>query len=144
VVQLRATGRAHSKGDQVITVPDADVMFPGDLVEAGQFAIFPWFPPHDTDVSGTRWITVMEGLATKSPRVVVPGHGDISGPALLTDVRDYLQALRDETWRRRDSAMSQETIIEEVTAVVLRRYPDWAGQEWIRPGICCLHADHAS
>ena len=50
VVRLRATGRAHSKGDQVVTVPDAGVMFTGDLVEAGQFAIFPWFPPHDTDV----------------------------------------------------------------------------------------------
>lgn len=43
VVQMRTTGRAHTKGDQVITVPDAEVMFTGDLVETGQFAIFPWF-----------------------------------------------------------------------------------------------------
>jgi Metallo-beta-lactamase superfamily len=55
VVHLRATGRAHTKVDQVITVPDAEVMFTGDLVETGQFAIFPWFPPHDADVSGIRW-----------------------------------------------------------------------------------------
>ncbi|WP_202876053.1 MBL fold metallo-hydrolase [Kribbella sp. VKM Ac-2566] len=39
-VQLRPTGRAHSKGDQVITVPDAGVLFTGDLAEADQFAIF--------------------------------------------------------------------------------------------------------
>ena len=71
----------------------------GDLVETGQFAIFPWFPPHDTDVSGLRWIAVMEHLITESPRVVVPGHNDINGPQLLCDVRDYLQLLRDETWR---------------------------------------------
>jgi glyoxylase-like metal-dependent hydrolase (beta-lactamase superfamily II) len=41
VVRLRATGRAHSRGDQVVSVPDAGVMFTGDLVEAGQFVIFP-------------------------------------------------------------------------------------------------------
>jgi hypothetical protein len=25
-------------------------------------AIFPWFPPYNTDVSGIRWIEVMRGL----------------------------------------------------------------------------------
>ena len=144
VVQLRATGRAHSQGDQVITVPDAGVMFTGDLVETGQFAIFPWFPPHDTDVSGLRWIAVMERLITDRPQVVVPGHNDINGPQLLSDVRDYLQLLRDETWRRQDSAMSEETIAAEVTDLMIKRHPDWDGQEWIRPGVGCLCAEHTS
>jgi glyoxylase-like metal-dependent hydrolase (beta-lactamase superfamily II) len=143
VVNLRATGRAHSKGDQVITVPDADVLFTGDLVEAGQFAIFPWFPPYDVDVSGTRWITVLERLAERSPRVVVPGHGDIGGQQLLTDVRDYLRLLRDETWARRDSAMSEETVVAEVTALMLARHPEWTGQEWIDKGVSCLCAEHS-
>ncbi|WP_214414435.1 MBL fold metallo-hydrolase [Sphaerisporangium fuscum] len=142
VVRLRATGRAHSRGDQVVTVPDADVMFTGDLVEAGQFAIFPWFPPHDTDVSGVRWLAVMRRLAAQSPRVVVPGHGDVGGPRLLADVAAYLESLRDETWIRRDSAMSERTIAEEVKAVMLARHPDWAGQEWIEKGVGCLCAEH--
>jgi glyoxylase-like metal-dependent hydrolase (beta-lactamase superfamily II) len=142
VVQLRGTGRAHSRGDQVVTVPDAGVLFTGDLAEAGQFAIFPWFPPHDTDVSGTRWISVLEHLAAQAPRVVVPGHGDIGGPQLLADVRDYLRLLRDETWRRQDSAVSEQTIVEEVRAVLLEAHPDWAGQEWIQPGVGCLCAEH--
>jgi len=144
VAQLRATGRAHSKGDQVVTVPDARVLFTGDLAEAGQFAIFPWFPPHDTDVSGVRWIQVMQRLAAQAPQVVVPGHGDIGGPQLLVDVRNYLELLRDETWVRRDSAMSEQTIAEEVRALMLERYPDWAGQEWIQPGVGCLCSEHAA
>ncbi|NRQ37876.1 MBL fold metallo-hydrolase [Nonomuraea sp. NN258] len=142
VVRLRPTGRAHSKGDQVITVPDAGVMFTGDLVEAGQFAIFPWFPPHDTDVSGTRWITVMERLAAERPRVVVPGHGEVGGPGLLADVRDYLRLLRDETWARRDSAMSEESVAAEVAALMVERHPEWSGQEWIEKGVGCLCAEH--
>ncbi|MEW1643680.1 MBL fold metallo-hydrolase [Streptomyces sp. NPDC091219] len=142
VVQLRATGRAHSKGDQVVRVPDAGVLFTGDLVEAGQFAIFPWFPPYDTDVSGTRWIAVMERLAGEGARVVVPGHGAVGGPELLADVGDYLRLLRDETWVRRASAMSEETIVEEVRAVMIERHPDWAERDWIDKGVGCLCAEH--
>ncbi|MFD4877048.1 MBL fold metallo-hydrolase [Streptomyces sp. NPDC058420] len=142
VVQLRATGRAHSQGDQVVRVPDADVLFTGDLVEAGQFAIFPWFPPYDTDVSGTRWIAVMERLAGEGARVVVPGHGAVGGPELLADVRDYLRLLRDETWVRRDSAMSEETIVEEVRALMVERHPEWAERDWIDKGVGCLCAEH--
>ena len=143
VVRLSPTGRAHSKGDQVITVPDAGVLFTGDLVETGQFAIFPWFPPHDTDVSGIRWISVLDRLAATNPSMVVPGHGDIGGPRLLTEVGDYLKLLREETWRRRDCALSEETIVAEVTDLMVRRHPGWVGQEWIRPGVGCLCAEHA-
>ena len=142
VVQLRATGRAHTKGDQVVRVPDAGVLFTGDLVEAGRFAIFPWFPPYDTDVSGTRWLGVMERLAGEGARVVVPGHGAVGGPELLADVRDYLRLLRDETWVRRDSAMSEETIVEEVRALMIERHPEWTERDWIDKGVGCLCAEH--
>ncbi len=142
VVQLRATGRAHTRGDQVVRVPDAGVLFTGDLVEAGQFAIFPWFPPYDTDVSGTRWLGVMERLAGEGARVVVPGHGDVGGPELLADVRDYLRLLRDETWVRRDSAMGEETIVEEVRALMVERHPEWTERDWIEKGVGCLCAEH--
>jgi glyoxylase-like metal-dependent hydrolase (beta-lactamase superfamily II) len=144
VVRLQAVGRAHSKGDQVITVPDADVLFTGDLAETGQFAIFPWFPPHDTDVSGLGWIEVMARLAAAEPRTVVPGHGDIGGTQVLEDVLGYLQELRDETWARRDSAMSQDTIVEEVRAVLIERHPEWAGREWIDTAVACLCSEHAA
>ncbi|MFF7755659.1 MBL fold metallo-hydrolase [Streptomyces sp. NPDC007971] len=144
VVRLQAVGRAHSRGDQVITVPDADVLFTGDLAETGQFAIFPWFPPHDTDVSGLRWIEVMARLAEAGPRTVVPGHGRIGGTEVLEDVLGYLRELRDETWARRDSAMSRETIVEEVRAVLIERHPEWTGREWIDTGVACLCGEHAA
>ncbi|MFI5592948.1 MBL fold metallo-hydrolase [Amycolatopsis sp. NPDC051758] len=142
-VRLRPTGRGHTNGDQVVEVPDAGVLFTGDLAETGQFAIFPWFPPHDTDVSGVGWLAVLDKLAAGEPRVVVPGHGEVGGGAVLTDVRDYIGELRDETWRRRDSAMGREDIVTEVRALLLERHPEWAGQEWIEPGVSCLCAEHA-
>jgi len=144
VVHLRPTGQAHTKGDQVVTVPDAGVMFTGDLVETGQFSIFPWFLPYDTDVSGVRWIAVMQRLIAENPRVVVPGHGDIGGHQLLVDVRDYLEELRDETWRRQEWGMDEPKIAEEVRTLMIERHSDWAGQEWIESGVGCLYSEHAA
>ncbi|KZB88712.1 MBL fold metallo-hydrolase [Amycolatopsis regifaucium] len=143
IVRLAATGRAHSKGDQVVTVPDAGVLFTGDLVETGQFAIFPWFPPYDTDVSGQRWIEVLRRLDAAGPDLVVPGHGDVSGRRVLTDVREYLELLRDETWQRRDSALPEETIAAEVEALMIERHPEWEGRDWISKGVGCLCAEHS-
>jgi glyoxylase-like metal-dependent hydrolase (beta-lactamase superfamily II) len=144
VVHLRPTGRAHTRGDQVVTVPDAGVMFTGDLVETGQFSIFPWFPPYDTDVTGLGWIAVMQQLLDQAPPVVVPGHGDIGGPQLLAGVRDYLTELRDETWQRRDAGMSEQAAAEQVRAVLTGRYPSWAQPEWIERGVACLYTEHAA
>ena len=143
VVRMAATGPAHSRGDQVVTVPDAGVLFTGDLVETGRFAIFPWFPPHDTDVTGLGWIAVMRRLIDSRPRTVVPGHNALGGPEILGDVLAYLEELRDETWIRRDAAMSEADIVSEVSDVLVKRHPDWAGREWLAPAIGCLCGEHA-
>ena len=142
-VLLRPTGRGHTPGDQVVEVPDAGVLFTGDLAETGQFAIFPWFPPHDTDVSGLGWIDVLERLIASEPRIVVPGLGSVGGLAVLEDVRDYLRELRDETWRRRSAADLAE-VVAEVRAVLVERHPEWAGREWIEPGVGCLCSEGLS
>lgn len=141
-VVLRPTGRGHTLGDQVIEVPDAGVLFTGDLAETGQFAILPWFPPYDVDVTGVGWLAVMERLAAAGPRVVVPGHGEVGGVEVLTGVADYLRELRDETWRRRASAMAEAEIAAEVRALLTERHPEWSGREWIEPGVGCLCAEH--
>ncbi|GAA1132119.1 MBL fold metallo-hydrolase [Kribbella jejuensis] len=142
VVELRATGRAHSKGDQVVTVPGEGILLTGDLVETDQFAIFPWFPPYDVDVSGVRWIDVLDRLAAGRPRIVVPGHGEVGDGRLLAQVHDYLVELRDETWKRRDSAEPEDTIAAEVRALMIARHPDWRLPEWIDRGVGCLCAEH--
>lgn len=142
LVTMHATGQAHTKGDQVIRVPDASAVFCGDLVEESQFSIFPWFPPEDVDVSGTRWIGVMESLMRAGDTLVVPGHGRVSGPSLLEEVHGYLTFLRREVWSRRDAGMPEEQIIDEVGAQARSMHPRWVGEEWIEKGVQCFCAEH--
>ncbi len=40
--------------------------------------------------------------------------------------------------------MSQETIVEEVRALMIARHPDWAAQEWIATGVGCFCSEHAA
>ena len=75
-VRLRSFGLAHTRGDQVVLCPDEGVLFTGDLVESRIFPIYPFFPPDDADVDGTRWIEVLRRLEELDPRIVVPGHGE--------------------------------------------------------------------
>src|SRR5215470_8560098 len=92
---LRSCGPAHTAGDQTILVDDR-VLFAGDLLETRMFPIAPYFPPHDTDVDGSRWITVLDQLTALDPAIVVPGHGEVTDRTLIRDVRDYLDHVRSE------------------------------------------------
>ena len=78
-VELHHFGLAHTRGDQVVFLPEQRVLFTGDLVETRLFPIFPWFPPDDADVNGSRWIDVLGRLEALEPEVVVPGHGEVGG-----------------------------------------------------------------
>lgn len=138
LVTMHATGRAHTKGDQVIRVPDVQAVFCGDLVEESQFSIFPWFPPEDADVSGVRWIRVMEDLLAAGDTLVIPGHGRVSDRSLLEEVHAYLQFLRREVWTRQAAGMGDDQIVEEVYALARERHPNWVGEEWIEKGVRCL------
>jgi glyoxylase-like metal-dependent hydrolase (beta-lactamase superfamily II) len=137
-VTMHATGRAHTKGDQVIRVPELNAVFCGDLVEESQFAIFPWFPPEDTDVSGVRWIKVMESLIAAGDSLVIPGHGRVSDDRLLREVLTYLEFLRDQVWSRHAAGMNEDQIAEEVHAAARQMHPEWVGEEWIEKGARCL------
>ncbi|MFL6076138.1 MAG: MBL fold metallo-hydrolase [Mycobacteriales bacterium] len=127
---LRARGPAHTVGDQTVLV-DGRVLFCGDLVETRMFPIAPYLPPHDTDVDGDHWIAVLDDLLALDPAVVVPGHGEIAGAALIREVRDYLAHVRDEAARLRAAGTSAGDTIAAIERDARTRWSDWANPEWI-------------
>jgi glyoxylase-like metal-dependent hydrolase (beta-lactamase superfamily II) len=132
--QLRTFGLGHTRGDQVVFVPEQRVLFTGDLVESRCFAIFPWFPPDETDVDGDRWIAVLEQLERLEPAVVVPGHGDVGDASVIVIAREYLEQLRSETRRLAADGMSEEGVVAELDRSMRELHPDWAQPEWIAFG----------
>jgi len=140
-VELRTWGLAHTRGDQVVWLPEERVLFTGDLVENRFFSIFPYFPPDDADVNGSRWIDVLEQLERLEPQVVVPGHGEVGDTALVSAVREYLTLLRSETKRLAAEGADEESTVATLDAQFRERHPDWDAPEWIAFGVRCFLAE---
>jgi glyoxylase-like metal-dependent hydrolase (beta-lactamase superfamily II) len=130
-VELRTFGLAHTRGDQVVFLPEERILFTGDLAETRQFPIFPYFPPEDADVDGSRWTDVLERLARLEPSTVVPGHGEVTDAGLLTTLADYMRLVREETAQRAAEGAGADAIVEALEPELRGRYPDWDSPEWI-------------
>jgi glyoxylase-like metal-dependent hydrolase (beta-lactamase superfamily II) len=139
-VELLHVGLAHTRGDQVVLVRERGVLFTGDLVETRLFPIFPWFPPQDADVNGSRWIAVLEGLEPMDAEVVVPGHGEVGGKELVSAVREYMLDVQARV-RDAGSGRTAEELKAELGPELRERYADWDAPEWIGFAIECFHAE---
>jgi glyoxylase-like metal-dependent hydrolase (beta-lactamase superfamily II) len=139
-VQLLTWGLAHTRGDQVVFLPDEKILFTGDLVEERCFAIFPYFPPEDADVDGDRWLAVLEKLQALEPELVVPGHGDVGDAGVIADAHEYITLLRAETRRLADEGVGVDEAVEQIDASMRALHPDWVQPEWIGFGVRHFYA----
>lgn len=90
-VSLLHPGPGHTDHDLVVDVPDAAVVFAGDLVEQGA-------PPSvGPDAHVPAWPDTLDAVLDLAPRVVVPGHGDPVGPGFVAEQRERLARVA-ELW----------------------------------------------
>lgn len=84
VVTMAYAGRGHTDGDVAVVVPDAGVMFLGDLVEESGP------PSFGEDSWPLEWADTLTShlLAVEGPLVVVPGHGRPVDLAFVERQRD--------------------------------------------------------
>ncbi|HET6815999.1 MAG TPA: MBL fold metallo-hydrolase [Mycobacteriales bacterium] len=99
-VELRYIGTpAHTTGDVVAWLPDDEVLFAGDLVFNGgtPFVLM-------GSVDGA--IEACERLRAIGATTIVPGHGEVCGPAAIDDVERYLRLVRDVAVQAREAGVS--------------------------------------
>lgn len=82
-VVLGHPGRAHTDHDLTVLVPDAEVLFAGDLVEQGA-------PPDFTDAYPLDWPAAIGRLRATGAATVVPGHGDPVAPEFVATQHEEL------------------------------------------------------
>jgi glyoxylase-like metal-dependent hydrolase (beta-lactamase superfamily II) len=76
LIELRYLGRGHTDNDITVLVPDADVLFAGDLVEADA-------PPYFGDGYPIEWPATVGRLVELVSGAVVPGHGTVGDRAFV-------------------------------------------------------------
>lgn len=134
VVELEAVGPAHTRGDQIIWLPEERVLFCGDLVENRFFPILP-----DADAHGSPWIALLERLEAMEPAVVVPGHGAVGDAGLIRAVREYLEWVRSLVRER--SGKDVDELKAELEPLVRERYADWDNPVWIPFAVENFHGE---
>lgn len=129
-VEFRTWGRAHTPGDQIVFIPGERIVFTGDLAEERMFPIVPLFPPMITanDMDIARWELGLRDILLLEPSLVVPGHGSLGGPEIISQVSGYFQDVRQLV---RTANGPDQRLLEEIRA----KYPTWENSEFIEPAV---------
>ncbi|SFW72838.1 MBL fold metallo-hydrolase [Amycolatopsis australiensis] len=108
-------GPAHTHHDAVVHVPDAGVLFAGDVVENAEHGFSAFSFSSESDL--TAWPDAFSAILDLEPRVVVPGHGD---PVDAEFVRYHRDGLHELVSLKAAMGRGETT---EVAAVAASRYP---------------------
>lgn len=130
-VQLLHLGRGHTAGDIVAWVPDAGVMFSGDLVEYHSAC-------YCGDAHLQDWPHTLDRLAAFKPKALVPGRGDalvggdkVSEAIQLT--REFLNALFGTATAAVKKGCTLKETFAEVRGVMDPRFASYAIYEHCLP-----------
>jgi glyoxylase-like metal-dependent hydrolase (beta-lactamase superfamily II) len=108
-IELFKVGPAHTLGDVIVHVPDARVVFAGDVLFVGHHPLV-WAGTISDAISACKAITALD------VDVVVPGHGPITDRSGVEAQIEYLQSLLDEV-----RAMIGDGVPESEAALRLMR-----------------------
>jgi glyoxylase-like metal-dependent hydrolase (beta-lactamase superfamily II) len=111
----------HTGGDLTIFVPDAKVLFCGDLL---------WrkIPPNLIDGSVREWAATDADFARMPDAAhtsYVPGHGDVADLKDVEDFRAYLLDLQRLVDAGRKAGLKDDALAQDVTPKLKALHPDW-------------------
>jgi glyoxylase-like metal-dependent hydrolase (beta-lactamase superfamily II) len=124
IVEVRHLGFAQTPGDLVVWVPDAKVLWVGNMIQAPSPAL-PWLLEgrhHDTIETLSRVRDFLPEDAT-----IIPGHGRPMRPADIEFPIRYLQELDGSVRKAINEGHSAESAPD---AVAMAHYGDYSLFEW--------------
>ncbi len=116
--QLDNVGPAHTAGDVLVFLPDAGVMFTGDILFIGGTPIV-WNGPV------SNWLAACQRILDSGAEVIVPGHGPLTDAAGVNAVADYLRWVEAETTTRFEHGLTAEQATMDIDPGQYRDWLDW-------------------
>src|SRR6266480_5667603 len=117
----------HTGGDVLAFVPDANVVFTGDLGWSKTL-------PNLVDATVNDWIPSLDKILTNHASAkFVPGHGDVATAAEMRDFRDYLDDLQKRTRKAIADGLTIDQAKEQLK--LPDQYKSFAFQNFAQPNI---------
>lgn len=130
-VDLIELGPAHTLGDTIAHVPDANVVFTGDL-------LFIEGTPIMWDGPVSNWLTACDRIIELGARTIVPGHGPVTDDSGVRDVQRYLAYVRDEATKRFEAGMDETAAADDID---LTDFRDWGDPERIAVNVVTIYRE---
>jgi cyclase len=106
-VRLIQVGPAHTPGDTLVEVPDAKLLYAGDILFNGGTPIA-WAGPID------RWIAALDRILDMDVTTIVPGHGDVTDKSAVSRMREYLVFVEGEARKRFADGLDVDEAISSI------------------------------
>jgi cyclase len=130
-VQLIELGPAHTVGDAIAYVPDADAVFTGDILFIEGTPMM-WAGPV------SNWIAACDRILELGATTIIPGHGPVTDHSGVRDVQRYLTYIRDEARARFDAGLDDEAAADDID---LSDFRDWGDAERIAANVANLYRE---
>lgn len=109
----------HTGGDSAVFIPDANVVFMGDLFWCHTL-------PNLIDASTKPWIETLDlAIQHHTEATFVPGHGEVGHIQDVKDFRNYLADLRADVARAQSGGKSGDALIAAVLPELQQKYGSW-------------------
>jgi cyclase len=130
-VRLVQVGPAHTPGDVIVHVPDAQVVYTGDILFIGGAPLV-WTGPV------ARCIAACDRVLDLPLSAIVPGHGPLTDKDGVARVRDYLVFVEQEGTKRFEAG---ETVEEAVASIDLGRFAGMSEQGRIAANVLTVYEE---
>jgi len=117
-VDLIEVGPAHTAGDVLVHVPDADTVFTGDILFIEGTPLI-WQGPV------SNWIAACDRIIEMGCSVIVPGHGPLTDQKGVQAVADYLNHVYSETSARYEAGMDPVDAAHDIKLGGFGSWLDW-------------------
>ena len=129
-------GAAHTRGDEIIFVPEDKLILPGDVVE-NRIS-----PNIICDACSPRkWAAVVDEIAKLKPERVVPDHGDLGDGALVGQEHGFLVALDKRAMALKAQGVPADAAGKQIQAEFEKTYAGWQGLGNIPQSVQRAYAD---
>ena len=130
-LRLLEVGPAHTRGDTLVHVPAQGTLYSGDILFAGSHPIV-WAGPV------SNWIAACERILALDVQVIVPGHGPISTPDAVRELKAYFEYLYEQARELHGRGL---TAVQAARAIARDRWAEWGEPERLVVNIASVYGE---
>ena len=120
--QLILSGGSHSPGDLMLWLADDKILLSGDVVYSDRM-------PSTNAADLRQWIETLQRLRELEPKIVVPGHGNVTDLAGMERLQALLTALWQAVEEGVEAGLGDYEMLDDVSVALSAFEPHYPGLE---------------